>query len=102
MSKIRTIQDEIETICGSALCIPLQLRALTALFFKNKPDVKDTGRIMLAIEMLSTDLARRVAEPELGFEELWAEFDSNFSSVRSVAKGAMKVGYVAGKLNVTQ
>ena len=47
MNKTHTIQDEIKTICGGAL------------FFKNKPDVKDTGRIMLAIEMLSTDLARR-------------------------------------------
>ena len=102
MNKIRTIQDEIETICGSGQDIPLQLRALTALFFKNKPDIKDAGSIMLAIEMLATDLASRIAQPELGFDELWAEFDSNFSSVRSVAKGAMKVGYVAGKLNVTQ
>ncbi len=98
----QTIAQEIETIRGSSQDVALKLRALANLYFNRKHEHKDVGRIMLAIELLSTQLALRVAEPELGFDEVWEQFDTNFSSVRSVAKSAMKIGYIAGKLNITQ
>jgi len=98
----QTITEAICTIEGSSLDVGQKIQALTRLFFNRKPEDKDTGRIMIAIEIQATQLALRIQAPELGFEELWKDFDSNFSSVRNVAKSAMKIGYVAGKLNVTQ
>ena len=98
----QTISQEIEFIRGSSLDIALKMRALTALYFNRRHEHGDVGRIMLAIELLSTQLALRISEPELGFDKLWSEFDSNFSSVRSVAKNAMHIGYLAGKLNITE
>lgn len=100
--KSPTIAQEIRTIEGSGLDFALKIRALTNLYFNRRHEHGDVGRIMLTIETMATQLALRVAEPELGFDKLWSEFDSNFSSVRSVAKSAMKIGYVAGKLDITK
>jgi hypothetical protein len=99
----QTISQEIEHIKTSkVLDLPLRLKALTALYFNRKHEHGDVGRIMLAIELLSTQLALRINDPDLGFDKLWSDFDSKYSSVRSVAKGAMHIGYIAAKLNITE
>lgn len=103
MRTTQTISQEIEHIRTSKdLDTPLKLKALTALYFNRQQSPGDVGRIMLAIETVGTRMAIRVNDMDDGFEKLWSDFDTQYSSVRSVAKSAMKIGYLAGKLNITE
>lgn len=97
-----TISTEIDRVLKSpALDAPLRIKALTALYFNRRHEHGDVGRLMLAIEMISNSMAIKLND-DTGFEEVWKGFDSQYSSVRTVAKSAMKIGYLAGKLDITK
>ena len=92
---------ETLTVVGDPASIPLKLRLLTNLYFNRQLKPSDIPHIMLAIERLVITLDKRSQDSdEVGFERLWSSVEKRFSSVKSVAKTAMRIGYESGKTNL--
>ena len=108
MNTKQTIADEIAsievlTVGGDPANIPLKLRLLKNLYFNRRHQQGDMLKIMTAIEKLVTVLDERAMdEDEVGFEILWENVESQYSSIKSVAKRAMRLGYRIGRDSITR